>query len=498
MTIELRNITKCYGATVALDSVSVTFEPGRVHALVGENGAGKSTCLGIAGGHTGPSSGAVLINDEPVRMTGPRDGAAHGITTIHQELSIIGELSAVQNVFLGAEARRVLGFADNRMMRAAFDTLRERLDVRIDPDALAHDLSVSDRQMLEIMKALVREPAAVLFDEPTASLGPREREKLYAVIRDLRSSGTTVAFVSHNLDEVLTMSDTVSVFRDGRLIDTSEASQWTRASLTEVMVGRAVERGPAQPRSASAGVPVLRVHDVTDARTLGVSFEIGAGEVVGIAGLVGSGRSNLLRLIAGDQPAERGTMSIEGKALSWPGSVREARRRGIALLHEDRKDAGILPEATSRANILLGNFSATSRRGLVSDRRDAQRVRDVATEVGLAHSRLGTPVQFLSGGNQQKTLLARLLLQSPRVVLADEPARGVDIGAKSEIFSAIHRLAIGGSAVLMVSSEFEELEEHCHRVLVMWHGQIVAELSGAEITRQRMIAHSFGPEGTQA
>jgi ABC-type sugar transport system ATPase subunit len=494
MSIELRDITKHYGGTVALDSVSVTLVAGSVHALVGENGAGKSTCLAIAGGHAVPSSGIVLVDDEPVRMMGPRDGSSRGIVTIHQELSIIGELSAVQNVFLGAEPRRAGLLADGRAMRAAFAALRERLDVSIDPDKLAGELSVSDQQMLEIMKALVREPSAVLFDEPTASLGPREREKLYAVIRDLRAAGTAIAFVSHNLDEVLALSDTVSVFRDGRLIGTSDAGEWNRSSLTEAMVGHALA-GPGTRRTDEPqGPPALRVEGVGDERTSDVTFEIAPGEVVGVAGLVGSGRSNLLRLLGGVQPAVTGSMTLEGRPVAWPASVREARRRGLALLHEDRKDAGILPEATSRDNILLGNVGATSTWGLVSRRRDEPRVRDAATQVGLSHARLDTPVQQLSGGNQQKTLLARLLLQHPRVVLADEPARGVDVGAKSEIFASLHRLAAAGSAVLMVSSEFEELEEHCHRVLVMWHGGIVAELRGDEITRQRMILHSFGPE----
>ena len=499
MLIELRGVGKRFGGQTALRDIHLTLEPGEVHALVGENGAGKSTCLGIAGGRVTPSAGEVLVDGAPVAFHRPRDAARHGIVSVYQELSIVPQLTAVQNVFLGQEMRAGLFQEDRRRMREEFLRICGELRLDFDPDAPADRLSVGDQQMLEIMKALASDAKAVFLDEPTASLGPREREKLFSVIDLLVRKRVVVAFVSHNLDEVLQVSDRVTVFRDGALVESRPTGEWSRDSLTTAMIGGTLASvaEPVAPPVGSPGDPDRSVvaTEVRGAHVGPVSLSLRPGEIVGIAGLVGSGRSTLLRMLAGDQRAAAGRLRVgETGDQPLPASVRRARRRGVFLLSEDRKGTGLLLEASSAENIVLGNLDAVSRGGLVRGTLVKRRAAAVAERVAFDLRRLETPVVQLSGGNQQKSLLARALLFSPALLLADEPTRGVDIGAKAEIFAALHDLAASGTSVLMVSSEFEELAERCTRVYVMWHGRIVAELSGRELTVDNMVRLSFGPE----
>lgn len=501
MRIELHGIGKRFGGQTALKDISLTLSSGEVHALVGENGAGKSTCLGIAGGRISPSSGELLIDGEPVSLHNPRDAVRHGIVSVHQELSIVPHLTAVQNVFLGQELRSSFLREDRRRMRSRFRQICDTLELDFDPDMSAEQMSVGDQQMLEIMKALVSEARAVFLDEPTAALGPNERRKLFGVIDRFVENDVIVAFVSHNLDEVLQVSDRVTVFRDGALVESRPVEKWNRTTLTTSMIGKAIRsrQTATGSRSERAAVePAVSVTDLRGGKVGPISLSVGKGEIVGIAGLVGSGRSTLLRVLAGDQPADSGRIAFDGDpATGLHRSVRRARDNGVFFLNEDRKGAGLLPEATSSENMILGNLAQVSRSGFVSRTRIRKRVRSAAERVGFDLGRIETPVAQLSGGNQQKALLARALIFSPGLLLADEPTRGVDIGAKAEIFDAVRELAAGGTTVLMVSSEFEELEEQCSRVYVMWSGKIVAELTGREMTVENMVRLSFGPQATR-
>lgn len=496
MTLTLVGVSKRYGETHALSDINLTFEPGQVHALVGENGAGKSTCLGILGGRVQPSTGRLEVSGTTVSFSKPRAAADLGIQSIYQELSVLPNLTALQNVFLGQEIRRHRIGEDRAAMLAVYVRLAERLQVRVHPDAEVGDLSIGDQQMVEVMRCLVREPKAVLFDEPTAALGPREREALYRVIRELRDSGVMVLFVSHNLDEVLSISDRVSVFRDGRLCETRDGGGWDRNSLMRAMVGHVPEAARSGlPRPADGAPVVLRVEGLSDRKLHDVTFELGAGEIVGVAGLVGAGRTSLLRALSGATIPHSGRLILGGAEVPWPSSVRVARNHGIAFLTEDRKKSGILAEATTRENIMLGNVAQVSTLGVVANERLRSTAATAAAGVKLAAGKLSTPIGTLSGGNQQKALLARVVQFAPRVLLADEPTRGVDVGAKAEIAATLQGLAREGTTVLMVSSEFEELVENCHRVLVMWHGRIVAELHGDDVTVEAMVSSAFGAKG---
>lgn len=402
MLIELRGVGKRFGGQTALRDIHLTLEPGEVHALVGENGAGKSTCLGIAGGRVTPSAGEVLVDGAPVAFHRPRDAARHGIVSVYQELSIVPQLTAVQNVFLGQEMRAGLFQEDRRRMREEFLRICGELRLDFDPDAPADRLSVGDQQMLEIMKALASDAKAVLLDEPTASLGPREREKLFSVIDLLVRKRVVVAFVSHNLDEVLQVSDRVTVFRDGALVESRPTGEWNRDSLTEAMIGGTLAP-VAVPVAQPAGSPGAADRSIVATEVRGahvgpVSLGLRPGEIVGVAGLVGSGRSTLLRMLAGDQRADAGRLRVsETGDQPLPTSVRRARRQGVFLLSEDRKGTGLLLEASSADNIVLGNLDAVSQGGLVRGTLVKRRAAAVAERVAFDLRRLETPVVQLSG-----------------------------------------------------------------------------------------------------
>jgi ABC-type sugar transport system ATPase subunit len=494
MTIQLKDISKRYGGTQALKGVSLTIEPGKVHALVGENGAGKSTCLGVLGGRVRPDRGQMIMDTEIVTLASPRHASAFGISSIYQELSVIPTLTAVENVFLAQEIKSTRISEDFRAQRNRYAEICSALDVTIPPNAATGALSIGDQQMLEIMRALVRQPKAILLDEPTAALGPRERSTLYKVIRDLREQGVAIVVVSHNLDEVLHLSDDVTVFRDGQISESRNAAQWSRKDLTDAMISHTSVQVSAPKITARRAETVLNVTDLSYGKIRNVSFDLHAGEIVGVAGLVGSGRSTLLRLLSGDATPRQGAMRLANAEVPWPRSVREARRQGICLLSEDRKRSGLIPESSSFDNILLGDLKSVSKFGFVSSRRSGDKILTAAKSVRFAPNRLRHPINSLSGGNQQKALIARAVHFEPLVFLADEPTRGVDVGAKTEISTSLRRMADSGSTLLVVSSEFEELSEICDRVLILWKGSVIQELTGKQITLENLVSGVFGPE----
>lgn len=489
-------ITKRYGGTLALDHVDLTLATGQIHALVGENGAGKSTFLGALAGRVVPSEGEIAVFGQPHVFGSPREARRLGIGTIYQELTIIPRLSAVANVFLGQPLSRN-GVLNERAMRRDFLDLCQRFDVSIHPDAVAGTLSTADQQMLEIMRGVRSGAQLLLFDEPTTSLAPPEREGLFRVMRQLRGQGKTMVLVSHNLEEVLSLADTITVFRDGRLARTAPRADWTKATMVHAMVGHEVEeyrRVQRNDRPAGAA-PLLVAKGVTLPGVCeDISLSLQPGEILGIGGLVGSGRSSLLRALAGVEPNARGEMIIEGRQIPWPTRPRQAMRAGLALVPEDRKAQGLVLGMRAMDNIVMSNMGRVMRAGFLSEAAIANVSRRIAREFGYAEHRIGTMVRHLSGGNQQKVLLAKARFSGPKILMVDEPTRGIDIGAKDEIMATLRALADEGMGIIVVSSDLEEVIQISDRILVMSHGRLVDEIdqSRGPATVSDILNSAFG------
>jgi rhamnose transport system ATP-binding protein len=477
--IDARGLTKSFGGISALSGVDFTVRPGTVHALVGENGAGKSTALGAIAGRLAVDSGSVTIHGVDGTNASPRATRALGIAAIYQELTIIPSLTAMANVFLG-QAVSHAGVLANRRMRERYAAACTRIGVSIPATARAGDLSVADQQMLEIMRALESGARVVLLDEPTASLVQSERDVLLGLMRELRAQGVSMVLVSHNLDEVLGISDDVTVFRNGRVVASRPTGQWDKPALVAAMLGQdgldllADHRAPVPV----TGPPLLEVRELDVPGTLeSVSFSVRAGEVLGVAGLMGSGRTTIMRALAGLEPTASGRLHVDGEPRSWPRSVRSALGLGIALVPEDRKGQGLLLNMSSLENVGISNLGRFTRGGVVRKGLMRKDVAAVASTFAVDTARLDQPVGTLSGGNQQKVLLTRWRMRRPRVFLADEPTRGIDVGAKASILSSLRRFASEGAAVVVVSSELEELTAVADRVVVVSQGRLVQELT---------------------
>jgi ABC-type sugar transport system ATPase subunit len=498
-----RGVTKSFGAVQALKPTDLDFVEGTVHALVGENGAGKSTCLGVLGGRVAPSEGKVEVFGKPLSFGTPRASHAAGVAAIYQELMTVGTLSAHANVFLGQTISRG-GLLAEREMRDRYLELCERLKVRAVPaDVPASKLAVADQQILEIMRALVSDARIILFDEPTAALAAPERRALLDLMDGLRGEGLTLAFVSHNLDEVLEISDTVSVFRNGQLVATEPVETWSKLTLVKEMTGQAgdnrvlneyleesvgaeqaAEIAPVETKSRRpkpSGGPILVAEGIELPGALeGLDLELAAGEILGLGGVVGSGRTSTLRVLAGLEPRAKGRLWIDGKEVSLPSSVRAARRYGIALLPEDRKNQGLALGLDAADNITMANFGGAARFGIMSRRRSIRLCEEPADQVSFNRGRLNSPAGALSGGNQQKLLVARWLYQRPRILLVDEPTRGVDINAKAEIIASIEAIVSTGVACVFVSSELEEVTAVSDRIAVVVRGRVVAQMDSED------------------
>lgn len=500
--VVITDLAKTYGNTQALKGVSMSIAAGTVHALVGENGAGKSTALGIIAGRVAPTSGRVEVFGEELRYGHPRFSRRAGVVAIYQELTIVPALSVEANVFLSDPLSRA-GFLSEREMRARYVALCERAGVRAHPrGTLARDLSVADQQVLEILRALVSDVRIILFDEPTASLAVPEREAMFRLMRKLRADGVSMVLVSHNLDEVLDIANYVTVFRDGMRVVTEDRAHFTKSTLVEAMIGKEGDSrltaeileelseeadvpsqaaAPRRARSARDGTPVLAASGVTVPDAISdASIEVRAGEVVGIGGLVGSGRTSLLRALAGLVPKSTGRMWVDGREVPWPHTVRRALGYGIALIPEDRKTQGLVLPMSVMDNIALSDFGRVARAGFLSQRSVQRATADAGAAFGLSRSRLGDPAWQLSGGNQQKLLLARWKHATPRILLADEPTRGIDVGAKAEILRSLEAMAAEGLGIVIVSSELEEVAAVADRVLVLSEGLQVGTLDMAE------------------
>lgn len=497
LTVELRDVGKSFGGLPVLRHIDLTIRPGTVHALVGENGAGKSTLAKIIAGLYSADDGQVLVGGESVHFGSPREALDRGIATIAQELALVPALSVAENVFLGREPRRA-GFIGRRRLAAEYRSLSERTGFALPADVPVGALRTADQQKVEILRALARGASVIIMDEPTAALSGADADLLHAVVRQLAASGHTVVLISHFLREVLDLADEITVLRDGRLIRTAPAADETEESLIEAMLGRTLGAVfPEQPPVPADVEPVLTVTDLEAPGVKGVSFSVRPGEIVGLAGLVGAGRSEIVHAIFGAAGRHGGAVELlesgadgSSQRVAVGASVPAALQAGLFLIPESRKEQGLVLGRPIRDNVTLSNLAAFARAGWVRTRAERQDARAMLDQVTVAGDDR-RDVSSLSGGNQQKVLFARALQRPRRVLIADEPTRGVDVGSRRAIYDLIVAEAARGVGVIVVSSDVEEVLGLAHRILVIRSGRVVAELTGEDRTEAHVLTAAF-------
>jgi len=491
--LTLRDASKAFAGVHALDDVSLELHPGEVHALVGENGAGKSTLVKILGGVYQPDSGLLTIGGENVFLHGPGDAGDRGIAVIYQEPTLFPDLSVAENVFIGRQPLRSGRRIDARSMDRQVEEVFQRLGVPIDPDRIARGLSIAEQQLVEVAKALTRQARVLIMDEPTAALSPVEAKRLFGVVETLRADGAAIVFISHRLEEVFAICQRVTVLRDGKLVLSRPLEGLSPDDLVRAMVGRDLVFG--QHESHEAGQKVLSVERLTrEGVFIDISFDVRAGEVVALAGLVGSGRSEVVNAIFGIDRYDAGAVEISGRRLRG-GSPTAAMDAGIGLVPEDRRQHGLVMELSTARNIALASLARLRHRGLISGRTERDFGLKWAEQLQVKYGRITNPVSLLSGGNQQKVVLAKWLARRPSLLIVDEPTRGIDVGTKAEVHRLISSLAREGVAVLVVSSELPEVLTLADRVLVMREGRLVAAMPREEASEEAIVAAGTGQPG---
>lgn len=492
--VTLRSVSKRFDGIEALKDVSLAINRGSIHALVGENGAGKSTLGKIIGGVYRCDSGQILVEGRPVAYGSPRDALADGIALISQEVALVPQRTVIENVFLGIESIR-WGFMQSAHMRERYEQLTARSGLYIPPDALVSSLRLEDQKKVEVLRAVARDARLIIVDEATAAMSPEEVQRLFSLIRRLRDTGTTIVYVSHFLEEVLSLVDTVTVLRNGQCVKTSPVSQETPETLVEAMLGRYMSLGFPEKVYPARDAPLLlsveglgRAGVFTD-----ISFQLRAGEILGLAGLVGSGRSEVARAIFGADVRTAGTIRVRGKTVN-PRSPREAIEAGIALLPESRKLQGLILKLPVGHNVSLPHLRQVAHGPFIESHLERARVGQLLKELDVRPVDPRVEARALSGGNQQKVLFAKWLFGRPDVLIADEPTAGVDVGAKRGIYRLIHSLAREGMAVLLISSDLAEVLGLAHRVLAMRSGRIVGEFSGPDLTEGKVMHAMFAAD----
>ncbi|MCO6454351.1 MAG: sugar ABC transporter ATP-binding protein [Pirellulaceae bacterium] len=493
--LSVRGISKSFPGVRALQGIDLRLRSGEVLALLGENGAGKSTLLKILAGALQPDQGTIEVLGQPLRATSPRAAQRAGIGVIYQEFNLVPALTARENIFLGQESSR-LGLLRIGDERRRAERLFERIGVRIDPEALVRGLTVAQQQVVEIAKALAFSARILVMDEPSAALSPREVQGLFGIIGELRAQGIGVIYVSHRLSEIFAIADRVMVLRDGQHVGTQPIGRLTRERVIEMMVGRSLDQefphrpGPIDPHPTGPpriGPPRLVVeHLVRGQAVRDVSFEVRRGEILALTGLIGAGRTETARLIFGADRRERGTIRLDGRELTIR-HPRQAIAAGICLLNEDRKSQGLVLKQSVQENFGLPNLARFSRLGVLSPRRERAALRGYIDQLRIKLADPRQRIANLSGGNQQKVVLARWLQRHAEVVIFDEPTRGIDVGAKYEIYLLMHRLADQGKAILMISSELPEVLGMADRILVMHEGRITGEIRDVAGATQEQI-----------
>jgi len=494
--LETVGITKAFPGTIALDHVDFRVHRGKVNALVGENGAGKSTLMNILAGVYQPTEGDIFLDGQKITLRSPRDAPTHGIGIIYQELNLFPNLSVVDNIFAGRELVTRRAVVDYGTEERAAVALLGQLKQEIDPRALVEDLRVGQQQLVEIAKALALDVRVLIMDEPTSALTPAEVDILFDIIRDLKAKGVSVIYISHKFDELLEIADTVTVLRDGRLVTEVPAEDIDINGIIEKMVGRHPDTFYQRDEHVIGDV-LLEVDGLTLPHPLildrniltDVSFSLHAGEILGFYGLMGSGRTELLECLMGDHPESQGEVRLDGKRLT-PYGIGGRIKRGLALIPEDRQRDGIVQTMSVSANMTLASLGAYVNRFYLSTPWETQNVRGMIEKLSILVSDAHQSITSLSGGNQQKVVVAKALLTSPRVLLMDEPTRGIDVGAKSEMFRIINELASKGFGILLVSSELSEVLAMSDRIQVMSKGRITAEFDRAHATEEALVAAS--------
>lgn len=487
----MRGIRKEYPGVCALDGVDFEVAFGEVHALLGVNGAGKSTLVSILSGATRMDGGAIFINDKRLDITSPHKAMELGISVIYQEFNLVPHLTVAENIFLGREPRKRMGFVDYRKMYTGAVSLLERLGAPFSPRERVANLGVAQQQLVEIAKALFKEARVIAMDEPTATLSMKETERLFSIIRLLKAEGKGIVYISHRLEEIFEIADRVTVLRDGRLVETCSLQGVTRERLVEMMLGKALE-GAVPRREVPPGHEALRVEGLTRRGVLeDINLTVTEGEILGIAGLVGAGKTELARVLYGLDKIDKGKVVIGGRPVRLQ-SPAEAIRMGVVLVPEDRKRLGLVLGMAVRENISLASLFRFSRFGFVNGRRERITAGEMVESLRVKTPSLEQQVRNLSGGNQQKVVLAKWLLRGARVLIFDEPTRGIDVGAKAEVHGLIRALADKGAAILLISSELQEVIDHSDRMVVMHGGKITGELRKEEATPERVLFLAMG------
>jgi rhamnose transport system ATP-binding protein len=489
--LSLEHAEKSFGAVRALEDGHITLFAGEVHGLVGENGAGKSTLVKILAGVHRPEAGRLLLGGEEAIFDNAKQSQAAGIAIIFQEPKLFPDLTVAENIFVGVQPLKSFRRIDGRQMRRQAAAIFEQLGVRLDPDRIARGLSIADQQLVEIAKALTANAQVIVMDEPTAALTTTEVERLFSIVETLRSRGGSVLFVSHRLDEIFAICQRVTVMRDGRHVLTSPIGDLTIQSIIRAMVGRDMDA--LFPKvETEPGRVVLKVERLTREGVFNdVSFEVRSGEIVALAGLVGAGRSEVARAIFGIDRWDAGAVEIDGRPLR-PGSPTAAMAAGIALVPEDRRQQGLVMDFSIERNIVLASLDSVRRGGLIPRGAERRFARDWALRLQLKYAKLANPVWTLSGGNQQKAVLAKWLARKPILLIVDEPTRGIDVGTKAEVHRLLSELAAEGVAVLMISSELPEVLGMADRVVVLFEGRVTRELARSEADEHAIMLAATG------
>jgi len=490
--LELRHAAKSFGAVRALIDGSVTLRGGEVHALLGENGAGKSTLVKVLAGVYQPDSGTLTVAGREVTLHGPAAARAAGIAVIYQEPTLFPDLTVAENMFIGRQPLRNGRRIDRRAMQTEAAAIFKRLGVPLDPARIARGLSIADQQVVEIGKALSLEAKVIVMDEPTAALSAAEVDRLFEVIRTLKSQNAAVLFISHRLEEVFAICQTVTVMRDGRHVLTSDLAGLSANDLVRAMVGRDLAERPPEAAGATLGEPMLTVERLTrEGVFTDISLTVRSGEIVALAGLVGSGRSEVARAVFGIDRYDAGNIMIKGQKLK-KASPATAMAAGIGFVPEDRRQQGLVMDMSVQQNVALASLHNLERGGLIRAKAERSMAADWAARLKIKYGRLTDPVAMLSGGNQQKVVLAKWLGRKPSVLIVDEPTRGIDVGTKAEVHHLLTDLARNGVAVLMISSELPEVLGVADRILVMREGRLTAEFTHANASEEAIMAAAMG------
>ncbi len=487
--LQLKSITKLYPGVVALDDISIAFKEGEIHALVGENGAGKSTIIKIITGAITPTKGSIFYNNSEIKYLNTAKTLDMGISAIYQEFNLIPYLTVAENIFYGREIRRGI-FVNYKQMEKKSKEILSNLGISINPKRMLKELSVGYQQIVEIAKSISRDTKVLIMDEPSAPLTNREIKYMFTIVKKLKERGVTIIYISHRLEEVFELSDRVTVMRDGKYVATLNTKDTNRKEIISLMVGR--ELGNDYPeKNVKTGNKILELKNISTKNVKNISFNLKSGEILGLAGIVGAGRTEVARAIFGADNILEGDIFINGKKVRIK-SPSQAIKNGIGLIPEDRKQQGVLLRMSVRDNISYSSLNKLSKYGLINRKKEKISIEKICTDLKIKTPTLDQLVKNLSGGNQQKVVLAKWLLMDSKILIFDEPTRGIDVGAKQEIYNIMKELIEAGKSIIMISSEMPELLGMSDRILVMHEGRIAGELNKQEATQEIILSMASG------